>query len=88
MTDLTEKEAELLGRGRSLRMALPTLLPLLSRQTDQALMKLLAEFRGGEKDLVSSVAYLAALDDLRNMIDRNLKELNHIEEKIHARPNQ
>lgn len=83
MTD--EKRREMIQEARMLSIASPVILPMIKERKRISFEILMSKFRSGEKDLLTQIADLAALDALeRDIISRD-QTFKQLEEKHNGR---
>lgn len=79
-----EEKIEKLQEGRVLRLAFPVLMPILARRKEQAVARLVGQFRGGETNFLTTVAELTTLTDLEQEMTRKHKETELLEGEFYG----
>lgn len=81
---MDQQELDKLNRGRTIRLALPPLLGMLDEQLEEAIGRLVGDFRNGETNFISHAAKIEVLTGLKDQLLREEKETADMEEKLHG----
>jgi len=82
--NLSEVQLARLARGRSIRVALPSILSLLEDQLQTSIEKLCGAFNAGETNFLKHAAEITTLKNLQEHLLSEEKQATHIEEQINA----
>lgn len=84
--DPTEKELSTLNEGRLMRAESDIIIPLLTKQREAAVSKVIYHFKAHELEkLPAAAAELAAIEDMRAAIANRIKKAEHIERKVYGK---
>jgi hypothetical protein len=82
--ELNSDQLQKLNRGRTLRIALPPLLDLLGEEIENALNRLVGDFRNGKTEFIGHAAELATLINLRDTLLREEQDTTSMEATLHG----
>jgi len=77
-----DKEMQHVQNGRILALNDNIMYPMLSKMTSDTVSKMIGSYKGGSTDFLGDVAYLSALNDIRQKLVRMQTEANKVYEKL------
>ncbi len=83
---MSPEEQSKLAQGKMLRHSLPVLLPIIEERQQAVMGTLIARFRAGETNLLTTVAELTVYEELKAELIGTAQETQHLEEKYNVRP--
>lgn len=82
MSDINEHELRAMQFGRLLSAEADLILPLLEKQREMAITKMLQHYRAGKFDMLpSAVAELCVTEDMKMTIKNKIKQAEQVERK-------